>query len=129
MVAVDPILPWMRNAVDQALYLSEAPVAPTQAKRRWLGTATGGKPLPWGCSPSLSERSADRGQGCIGIGAVGTPGLSQIGPPAGALATNRGGGGAHQVDRADPAGQVRRYRDDDAGFALGGGHQCHDAGA
>ncbi len=66
------------------------------------------------------HRSRDRIQRRVGLGAIGTAGLRHVGPPTAALAAERLGGHAHQVDRIEARDQIRRDADHDTGLAIVG---------
>src|SRR6185436_16505271 len=77
-----------------------------------------------------AERGLDRLQCVIGFRAVGPAGLGHVGPPAAALAAQRLGALANEIDGVEAAGEVRRDADDDASLALiGDADDGDDAGA
>ena len=52
------------------------------------------------------HRSRDRLQRGVGLGAIGAAGLRHVGTAAAALAAERLGGDAHQIDRVEARGEI-----------------------
>ena len=66
-------------------------------------------------SPSAASIAVERG---LGLGAVRAAGLRHVGPAAAALAAERLGALAHQIDRVEARGQIVGDADHDAGLAV-----------
>ena len=83
------------------------------------------------CARSIAaERRLDRGERGVRLGAVGPAGLRHVGPPAAALAAERLGALAHQIDGVEPRREIGGHADHDAGLAvLGDADDGDDAGA
>ena len=80
-------------------------------------------------SPPPSAR-LDRRERGLGLGAVGAAGLRHVGPAAAALAAERLGALAHEIDGGEARGQIGGDADHDAGLAvLGDADDGDDAGA
>ena len=76
------------------------------------------------------ERRLDRLERGIGLGAVRAAGLRHVGPAAAALAAERLGALAHQIDGVEARGEIGGDADHDAGLAVvGDADDRDDAGA
>jgi hypothetical protein len=79
--------------------------------------------------PLPCDRSFDRGQRRLGASSIGAARLRHVGAPAAALAAERGGAAAHQLDRIEPTGQIWCDADNDRRLAVGSGDDRDNAGA
>ena len=76
------------------------------------------------------HRLFDRGQRSVRLGPIGTAGLRHVWPTAAALAAERFGALAHQLDRVESRREIRGNADHDAGLAVLGDADDRDhAGA
>ena len=71
-----------------------------------------------GTTAQPPERRLDRLERRVGLGAVGPAGLRHVGPAAAALAAERLGALAHQIDGVEARGEIGGDADDDAGLAV-----------
>src|SRR5215218_11522363 len=102
-----------------------APFVPAEAGSSFSGKAWAPLPRERAETRALErslrpERGLDRLQCGIGFRAVGSAGLGHVGPPAAALAAQRLGALANEIDRVEAPSEIRRDADHDASLALFG---------